>query len=182
MKHSLILTSSLISLLTIATPAAAQWSVGATVGQSSIDDSDDVCVVNCTVDDRDTTAGVNLGYSINDIWGVELGYLDFGTTSINSTIAGRTFSAGVDSSALYLVGTGQMELGEKWSLTGRLGVASLDINTRASFLSLSESSEEAMVGASLDYSFSKSLVASLRIDKVSDANSIGLSLQYVFGN
>lgn len=171
---------------------AGQWSAGARVGQSSIDDIEQVCFLAClSVEDSDTALGLSLGYQINETWGIEAGYVDFGKFSVKDDIF--TFSGGfgvavidvdVDASALYLAGSATVPFSDAWSGTLLVGIASADAkaNGRAGLVrgSTSISDEEAYLAGQIDYHFNDRFKMGLRYETVSDVNAITLGAGFSF--
>lgn len=184
------------------TSFAGDWSVGVRAGQSKFDDIDNVCFLGCNeVDDSDTALGINLGYAINDTWGIELGYIDLGTISINDrrfvSVPGRIVpqisivdvNVELDGSAFYLAGSGTVALADKWSATAMLGVASIDADATASgsvggvsrgASAISVSDEEAYGAALLNYHFTDKFKVGLRYEVISDASAITLGANFSF--
>jgi len=161
---------------------AGQWSAGVLVGQSSVDDLEDACFGTCTVDDSDTALGINVAYNFSDAWGVELGYMDFGSFGVDGTFTSLMidYQVEADGSVVYLAGTGTLDLNDKWSLTGRLGIGSLEVDASSSLVSFSEREEELFIGVSADYLVTDSFNLGLRLDNVDDVTAISLAGQFRF--
>jgi len=183
---------------------AGQWSVGGMIGQSDFGGISDACFGGAcdNVDDSDTFAGINIAYAFSKSWGIELGYMDFGTASITndrqtsipfldrSINLNFSTNAELDASAVYIAIKGRTYLTEKWSLSGRIGVGSLDVEAKATAsgfgttlatAGLSEKEEELLAGLSIDYNFTDSFSTGLRYDDIDDASAISLNLLYSFG-
>jgi OmpA-OmpF porin, OOP family len=91
-------------------------------------------------DDQSTSLQIFLGYKFNQNFAVEAGYASLGESTMNadyrsagvpSTSLG-TFSMRYKMTAPYIDAVGILPLGEKWALSGRIGVAytrtSVDMN------------------------------------------------------
>lgn len=190
LEHSII--AATIGLVVANGADAGEWSVGGVVGQSSFGDSGEPCIGVCEIDGNDTSLGMNGAYGFSDTWGIELGYLDLGTLSFGAPAAISDFTLDADISAIYFAGTGTIRLSDRWSLTGKLGIASLDFKVSTLATSVSSRSDEALMGGlSFDYFISESFSAGLRLDAaasvgafdaVDDASSVALSLRYRFGS
>ena len=214
MKKTILLSLVSSSLLFSQASNAGQWAIGGSIGQATLDGVEEACDfavtgllnngINC--DDSETSYNLNLNYNFNDAWGVEVGYSDFGDFGGSNTEVDQapffaittTADISFDVSALYIAGTGTFNFNDQWSLTGRLGIAEIDLESRASvefsslvssgFGSFSDrvSTTEAYLGASLNYNFNNKLQAQLRYDYFDsdiDANidAFSLGLKYSFG-
>lgn len=211
-----ILAASVAALALSQPVSAGQWSVGLLAGQSSTDIVTEVCDdirgtqtvpeprapngrfivnVNCEPSDSDTALGINLGYHFNQTWGLELGYMDLGEYEANINrsspdprvrIVNPNQQLTASFTALYFAGTATIPLGDKFSLTARLGLASIEAEFDASAATVSADSVDesaAMGGISLNYDFNDKFGAQLRydlfeIDGTPDAATIGLNYRF----
>jgi len=184
-KVNLVLLLSLAGGVASTSSYAGEWSIGVNGGQSSYDVDESSCFGVCEIDDSDSSVGVNVTYHFSDNWGVELGYLDFGAAGVSGRLdlgmSDINFDADVEATAPYLVATGTFYLSDQFSITGRAGVGSLDIEASVLAGNVSESSEEVLLGASLDYHFTDSFSAGLRYDTIDDVSAAALQLKYYFG-
>ena len=211
MKKTILLSILSSSLLFSQASIAGSWAIGGSIGQASIDGIEGACDaaitgllsngLNC--DDSETSYNLNLSYNFNDVWGIEVGYTDFGDFGGSNTEVDQvpffatttTADLSLDVSAFYIAGTGTFSFNDQWSLTGRLGIAEIDADTRASVefsdqfgrfgsgsASDDDSTTEAYLGASLNYNFNKNLQAQLRYDYFdADIDVFALGLKYSFG-
>jgi len=76
--------------------AAAEFYLGASIGEASIEAKDDLDGEPFKVDDSDTAYKIFGGYMFNDYIGVELGYVDMGTVSERFSFDGGEFSGPID--------------------------------------------------------------------------------------
>ncbi len=186
------LTLSAVALFISSQPVfAGQWSLGVNLGQSSSDAIVQRCDAErnfyqqrfptgeftCNVDNSDTSIGLNLNYNFNNTWGLEFGYVDFGqySGSVNTRFGSFTLSGTADAppssfdvSALYMAASGTWDMSEKWSVTGRLGVAKIDVDFLAKnnvpiFASSGEDTS-IMAGFSANYKLHKQWQMILRYD------------------
>ena len=176
-----------LGLLVSGSSYAGNYTIGGLIGQSNIDAIEINCLnIDCDVDDSDTAIGINLGYQFTNAWGIELGYLDLGSVSLNESILGFNVNFKGDLSAAYLAGRGTYEFSDHWSITGRLGAAKEKAKASLNFLSqnqaVSDSAEAVYAGVSIDYRFTDSVKAGLRFDQIADdGNALALNLEYSFG-
>jgi len=130
MKKTILLGLVSSSLLFSQASNAGEWGIGGLVGQVN---ADDICTGLQGCDDSDTTFGINVSYNFNKVWGAELGYVDLGDYSGSADLGFfGTFDVSADLSAAYLAGTGTYNFNDAWSLTGRLGFASANLDVRVS--------------------------------------------------
>ena len=212
MKNTILFGLVTSGLLLSQSANSADIAIGALIGQSSFDDICSVTVVeNC--DDSDTSYGFNLTYNFNRTWGIELGYSDLGTyggsdtivETVSDPIAGdldvvADASQDIDLTALYLAVNASYYFNDQFSVTGRLGVTELDLDssiratstvtsdifniteTASASESFSDSTTEAFYGISLNYNFTDALQAQLRYDLYEgDIDNFTLGLRYSFG-
>lgn len=94
---------------------------GASIGTTKVgDDAFD----GTGIDDSDTGFKVFGGYDFNQNFGVEVSYVDFGEASISD--AGDSLSVGV--SALTASAVGRLPVSDMFTLFGKLGFASYDVD------------------------------------------------------
>jgi len=92
-------------------------------------------VLECNVDDdNDFGFGLNIAYNFTKNWGIEAGYADLGEFSSTFSAQGAEDVSSTtiedDAFAFYLAGTGSYYFSKKWSVTGRIGIYHLDIDTQ----------------------------------------------------
>lgn len=179
------------------TAMADGWSIGVMAGQANDSRLGDACneaitddsssvAFTCDNDESDTAAGVNIAFGLTDNFGLEAGYVDLGETTSTLTgtsrVTGRSLSGDITAAqtATYLAGTASFNIGEQWSLTGRLGYydISADIESTVSTTSI-DTEADVYFGTSVDYHFNDHLTAQLRYDNF-DADVVSLGLQYNF--
>lgn len=190
-----------LSLITIQSANAGEWSMTVFGGQTKADDFDQLCRaaertnnifsiinrnanrVSCKEDDTDTATGLNLAYSFNQEWGLELGYIDLGEYTLELSGTGNQESITVDAKAPYVAGVSTLGLTEKLSVSGRLGVFKASGNVSSFIFGASErikGDAQAYVGASLDYKITKSVTTQLRYDNFDEFAVVGLGVKFGF--
>ena len=115
-------------------PAFGQgWYIGAGIGQGDVDFQR--VAPGVSIDDKDTTYQVRLGYRFHRNLGVELGYYNMGEYGLSAStdIASFNISAKARSVGLSLVGTLPLE---RFDVYGRLGYARSEIKASAVGLGL----------------------------------------------
>lgn len=106
---------------------------------------------------KDSDTGYKLygGYGINQNFGVEAGFVDFGKGSVSNST--NTASASAEPQALYVAATGTLPLNDQVSLFAKAGVAANRTKLRTSFAGVSDSSTESriapMIGIGAAYKF-----------------------------
>lgn len=178
--------------------AQAEWRVGANIGSSDLEVETTCQGLFCDLDDSDTSYGINLSYNFTKNWGVEAGYIDFGSATLSGVpivpAVDARVEAEADISSAYLAGTATYYFSNQFSVTGRAGIGFVDADLEARIIgsidvigprtvSDSGSDEEFYAGASLDYHFNDRFTAGVRYDyvDVADTSAVSLGVQYRFG-
>ena len=116
-------------------PAFAQgWYVGAGIGQGTVDFGG--VPAGVTVDDKDTTYTVRVGYQFHRSLGVELGYYHLGDYGVSATGGGVTINAGAEARSVGIALVGTLPL-NRFDLYGRVGYARSEFKATASALGFS---------------------------------------------
>ena len=149
--------------LLLASAAHAQDSyVSVGVGQSEYSAGDGK--------EHKTAASLAYGQSLDQNFGYEIGYVNFGKLSGTADApggGGGSVSGSMRSQALYLSGVGTLPVSESLSLFGKLGVAAVYSKATGSFSSSnssgsgseSESKAKLMAGVGVSYRFTKDVAA-----------------------
>lgn len=190
-----------LTLTTIQSASAGEWSMTVFGGQTKVDGFDELCraavttnnifsIINrnvnrvtCKEDDTDSAIGLNLAYNVNQAWGLELGYVDLGEYTLELSGIGNPESITVDAKAPYIAGVSTLGLTEKLSVSGRLGVFKASGNVSSFIVGASEKitgDAQAYVGASLDYKITKAVTTQLRYDSFDEFDILGLGLKFSF--
>lgn len=119
MRKTLIATALAFGLTSPA--MASGFFVEAALGQSNVDIPSEPGV---TIDDSDTYYAISGGYAINDMFAVEVGHANLGEASASAL--GNIATVDVDGYTLGLALS--LPVGEKFSVTGRLGTYFWDAN------------------------------------------------------
>jgi OOP family OmpA-OmpF porin len=162
--------------------------VGAGFGASKIDDDgfDDAGI---DFDDSDIGFKVFGGYSFNQNFAIEASYFDLGEASgsFEDIVGTVNFDVGV--SGFNVSAVGVLPLSDMFSLFGKLGYASYDLDAHASVTGVgsgSDSSSESDMtyGAGASLAFAERFEARLEFEAINvdggDANLISLSGLYRF--
>jgi OmpA-OmpF porin, OOP family len=151
--------------------------VGAGIGSTKVgDDGFD----GTGIDDSDTGFKVFGGYDFNQNFGVEVSYVDFGEASISE--AGDSLSVGV--SALTASAVGRLPVSDMFTVFGKLGFASYDIDVDFNIAGFgsgsgSDSDSDLMYGVGGALSFGGNFEARLEYEAINvddgDVNMISVS-------
>lgn len=152
------------------------WYLGASVGKANgdVDSSNVGAGFSGSIDDRDTGWKVYGGGMFNQNLGLELGYVDLGTTSIRGNIGGVTTNMDSDAEGISLALVGAIPLGQftsygqGLSLTGKVGLFRWKADDRqyscsgGSCTTRGEQRDtDPVVGVGLKYDFSRNLAVRL---------------------
>jgi OOP family OmpA-OmpF porin len=107
---ALLSAAGLAAALAMAGPAAAQFYLGATIGQAEFKEG---CLGTGECDDADTAWRILGGYQFNKFFAAELGYYDFGEASSGT--------AKLEAEAFELVAVGSFHLTDRFSVYGKVG-------------------------------------------------------------
>ncbi len=147
----------LAALFAISSPVFAQGYVGIGFGQASVDiDAGLIAGVQPSIDDTDTSFKVFGGAFINPNFGLEVGYIDFGESSVRWDDGVDYIQDTAEASALYFAAIGALPINDRASLLVKAGFASWDLDaTETSSLgfggSISESGTDPMFGVGFQY-------------------------------
>ena len=211
MKNRLILISILGGMAALlATPASAQWYVGAGVGATETKIPSGVLPItgstasSLSKDDSATVYGLALGYDFTPVWALEGGYVDNGKFSARRTsTAGTVGTLGAESkgTAWYAAGIGKFPLQNNFYLFGKLGAAATTTKTNldttgavvlptGTSASRKKSEANPLWGIGAGYDFTQSLGARLDYTQIlnvgdsstgeGDVHTITVGLKYRF--
>ena len=122
------------------------WYMGANIGSAKAKDADasDISAkftgyttVSTTVDDTDTGYKILAGYQFNKTWAIEVGYVDLGKITADTTATGpaATYRQESEGKGWSLDGVGTLQMGEKTKLFAKLGAFRWDMDSRCVKLS-----------------------------------------------
>lgn len=176
MKKRLVtaLIVSAFSASAFAQSAQSGWYLGASVGQSRVDVSNDLLPIvgatstSLSKDETDTAYKVFAGYRFNRYVAVEGGWVDLGevkaTRTMTAPAPGGTFSGKIESYGVMLDAVGTFPLGQNFNVFGKAGAFFSTTKTRLA------TSGNVVLGASVDAS-----------EKETEVNlKLGLGGQYDF--
>ena len=160
LRSKQFLTVILLALVGASTSVFAQdtgWYAGASFGQSSFKDGCTGIPGGVSCEDTDTALGIFGGYQVNKHFGAELGYTDLGTVSAS----GLGITASIKSKGFELLAVGTAPINEQFSVYGKFGFFSWDLDSSASgfgaSFSQSESGTDLTYGFGVKYNFTKSI-------------------------
>ena len=107
---ALLTATGLVAALAMAGPAAAQFYLGATIGQAEFKEG---CLGTGECDDEDTAWRILGGFQFNKFLALELGYYDFGEASSGPFT--------IEAEAFELVAVGSFHLTDRFSIYGKVG-------------------------------------------------------------
>jgi OOP family OmpA-OmpF porin len=122
------------ALALMSSPALAQdtkgFYIGLGAGMSDFKDAcDGISGPGVSCDDSDTATKVFGGYQFNRNFAVEVGYTDLGKGSASQTGVG---SASLEASGFEILAVGIAPLNPQWSLYGKLGIFSSEVDLKVS--------------------------------------------------
>jgi len=138
MKSKIIAFAGILCItsLFVSGANAEGFSAGASIGSSKIESSDDI------FDGSDMGFKVFGKYMFNDNWGIEVGYLDFG--SPDDTFMGVTVTADVYALDAFFIGS--FPASESFDLFGKVGFAAMEAEFSAAGFSESASETDLALG------------------------------------
>jgi len=156
--------------------------VGGSIGSATVDDDFDGAIF-----DSDTSAyRIVGGYQFGDVFGLELGYQDFGNMDETVIIDDISSMTRISASGWTAGGTLDLPLGDKFSLFGRAGVFFWEADVHVDGFSIDVPSDENPyygAGARVKVSSNLSLIGDwsrYELDDV-DTDVISIGFQYRFG-
>lgn len=156
--------------------------VGGSVGSTTIDQTFD----GINLDANATSYRINGGFQFGDLFGIEVGYQDFGDINETIVIGPVTSLTSIDADGWTLGGTLGLPIADNFSLIGRAGVFFWDANVSVDGFSINVPSDENPyygAGAQVDVSRNLSLIGDwtrFELDDV-DTDVISIGFQYRFG-
>jgi OmpA-OmpF porin, OOP family len=188
MHKRLGLTAFAAFALTAAMTAQADvrpgFYAGASVGTTKLSD-DSFDGSGADIDDTDTGFKIYGGYSFNDNFAIEASWFDLGEVSGN--FGPDSFSVGV--SGLNASAVGRLPVSETFSLFGKLGFASYDLDAHVNLAGIGSGSDNSSetdltygVGAALSFGGQWEVRAEFEAINVDDgdANMISVGAMYRF--
>lgn len=132
-------------------------------------------VSNVSGDGYKASGKVFGGFEIDQMWGVEAGYLDQRSTDYGYTLGGVAGRADTDGRSFYLAGKASAPINEQFSVFGKLGVSHNKTTLTAStpILNRSESDNEAYAGIGGQYNLSKQVALTLEYERFGKSKDFG---------
>ena len=177
--------------------AAAEFYLGASIGDASVEAEDDFDGERFKLDDSDTAYKIFGGYMFNDYFGAELGYVDMGTVSDSFSFDGGEFSGPIDAAieaditgfTAHLIG--QVPVGPV-DLFAKVGLISYEAKGRATVSDFSTTESERFKDTGEDFAYGVGAKLNLGnfairaeyevfdISDVDDLNMISIGVQFTF--
>lgn len=190
MKLSTVLAASVfaISGMLAANQASAQAYLGASIGQSDIDDEVAAGLISSgPVDGKDTAWKLYGGYMLNRNFGIEAAYVDLGEATYSGDFFGDPVTDGkVKVTGFNIAGIGKLPISEQFSLFGKLGlfiweVEASDITAGAPFSTAADGTDLSFgVGAGYDFTPNLGVRAEWELFKTDDVDASLISIGLVW--
>ncbi len=167
----------------VAASADSGLFIGGSIGSTTIDETFD----GVGLDANATAYRINGGFQFGDLFGIEVGYQDFGDIDETITVGPVTSVTSIDADGWTLGGTLGLPIADNFSLIGRAGVFFWDADVSVDGFSIDVPSDENPyygLGARVDVSPNFSLIGDwsrFELDDV-DTDVISIGFQYRFGN
>jgi OOP family OmpA-OmpF porin len=114
----------------LAQAPATGWYAGGSLGQSTAQDAcDGLGGLGISCDDKDTAWKIFGGYQLNRNFAVEFGYANLG--EVNLSFLGLTET--IEATAWEVVAVGSLPVADRFSLYGKAGFYSADVEDRTNF-------------------------------------------------
>ena len=172
------------TLLIAAGQASAQAYVGASIGQSDIDDEITTGLITSgSVDGKDSAFKVFGGYMFNRHFGIEGAYVDLGEASYSGFFGAATVTGGsVEVTGFNVSALGAYPINEQFSVFGKIGLfiweAEASDTTGGAPFSATADGTDLSFGVGVGYNFTRNLGvrAEWEMFKTDDADATLLSL------
>ncbi len=162
------------------------WYITGSIGQSDYKVNSGDVPPGISVDKKDTSFGVAVGYNFNKNIAVEAGYFDMGKFKFTGTFAGVGVNGDGRAQGFQASAVLSAPIADAFSVYGRLGGAYTDRKANAcagsSCASDSEKKAELLYGVGLGYAFTKNLTGTVEYQKLdnTDVSSINAGIRFSF--
>ncbi|HCI52061.1 MAG TPA: hypothetical protein DE312_01810 [Gallionella sp.] len=183
-----ILLASVAGLLISAPVFAAENQAYAAfdAGQSTASNSCDGVPATVACKKTDTAYRIAAGYGFTRNFGAEVSYTDYGKARLSGTVGAVAVVANAGATAFQIVGTGVLPLSQNFSLTAKLGFASVSTKANATAVvgpfsvaaSTSATNNNAVFGIGAEYAFTPAISGRLNYEDlgtIGDAATMGKS-------
>jgi OOP family OmpA-OmpF porin len=165
MKINKVVVASALALsgLLAATQASAQAFVGASIGQSDVDEDITAGLITSgSVDSKDNAFKVFGGYMFNRHFGVEGAYVDLGEVSYSGSFGSAAVNGGkVETTGFNVAALGSYPVTEEFSVFGKIGLfiweAEASDTTGGVPFSQKTDGTDISFGLGLNYQFTRNL-------------------------
>jgi OOP family OmpA-OmpF porin len=122
------------------------------------------------------------GYDIDQTWGVEAGYTDFGKSHVDYTLNGAPGRAETGGKSFYVAGKATRPINEQVSVYGKLGAASnkttLSSSTTAAY-NTSDRKTEVYAGAGVQYNLNQKVALTAEYERYGKKKDFGAKADVV---
>jgi hypothetical protein len=137
-----------------------------------------VTAVKKVGDDYKASGKLFGGYDLDKNWGVEVGYIDFASSSSTFGSGNMPLVAKTDGYATYLAGKATMPINEQVSLVGKLGVANVKskLSNTGGFVgasSVSQSRTNPYGSVGMQYNLNKQVALTADVEHLGDTRNFG---------
>lgn len=163
-----------------AAPAAPGPYVG--VGVATTDRAFDVSgATGVSTEGRKSSGKIFGGYDIDQTWGVEAGYTDFGKSHVDYTVNGVPGRGETDSNAFYVAAKATKPISEQAAVYGKLGAARTKstLNTTTPGLSSDESKTEVYAGVGVQYNLTQKVALTAEYERYGKSKDFGAKADVV---
>ncbi|MEJ7804923.1 MAG: outer membrane beta-barrel protein [Telluria sp.] len=122
-------------------------------------------------DDRETGAGLFVGYQFNEMFAIEAGYARLG----DSDVRYGNVPVNVKFNQTALSGIATLPLSNGFNVYGRLGYNRVDVKASAGGFSSTEDVSGALYGVGLGYNFTPKISGRIEYQKPSSDSSVALA-------
>ena len=165
MKKIMLSLCVVVTLTGVSGAAMAEldsgYYLGLDAGQSKAKDACTGIPAGFSCKNTATAGRIGAGYQINNNFGAELSYADFGSNSASGIISGVPVSASLKATGFEAAVVGAWPMTENFALTGKLGVANTKVKGQGSgagsVANASATSTTAAFGVGLRYAVSKNI-------------------------
>jgi OOP family OmpA-OmpF porin len=171
-----------------ATQASAQGFVGASFGQSDIDEEITTGLIDSgTVDGKDTGWKIFGGYMFSRNFGLEVAYVNLGEVSYSGTFGGFPVTGGkVEVTGFNVAALGSLPINEQFSIFGKIGLfmweAEASDTTGGVPFSATADGTDLSLGLGVSYNFTRNFAvrAEWEMFQTDEADATLLSIGAVF--
>jgi opacity protein-like surface antigen len=163
----------LISGFCCVTPTqAGSYFIGLDAGVSKLTEFCKGSTTGFNCKDTEPAVALNGGYQINDKFGVELAYADYGQAKTSGLLFGSTLNITEKITGFRVSGTAAYPLSSALTINGKLGISSVEINASTTITpgtpipSYTASSTSLAYGLGIQYALSKAIAVRVQYENL----------------